>query len=66
MALKRRTVQQMAYADAPMVQKLRIKVSPEIAQSVSCMNIPELEWSTMHETALRVSGNWESLDFLFS
>jgi methylmalonyl-CoA/ethylmalonyl-CoA epimerase len=51
---------------APMVQKLRIKVSPEIAGSVSCMNIPELEWSTKHATAVQVSGKWESLDFLFS
>lgn len=49
---------------APMVQMLRVKVSHEIASSVSNMGIPELEWTTADETAIQLSGSWKSLEFL--
>jgi methylmalonyl-CoA/ethylmalonyl-CoA epimerase len=48
----------------PVVERLRLKVSHEIATTVSNMAIPELEWTTTDETAIQISGSWKSLEFL--
>lgn len=45
---------------APVVEKLRVKTTADIESAVSCLNIPELQWSATEETALQVSGVWKS------
>jgi hypothetical protein len=46
---------------APVVERIRIRVSPEVAANLSCLGIPELAWTTTEETAIQVGGKWRQV-----
>lgn len=50
---------------APVVENVRIHLSPEVAAKLSCLGIPELTWTTTEETAMQVGGQWHHVaDFV--
>ena len=46
---------------APVVERVRVKVAPDIAARLSCLGIPELDWTTTEETAVQVNGAWHQV-----
>jgi hypothetical protein len=46
---------------APVVQRLRVRSTHELVNTISCMNIHELSWSVDEETSIMVSGEWKSI-----
>jgi hypothetical protein len=46
---------------APVVERVRIRVSPEVAANLSCLGIPELAWTTTEESAIQVGGKWHQV-----
>ncbi|NBW81610.1 hypothetical protein EBR21_07635 [bacterium] len=46
---------------APVVQRVRVRISHELLNTISCMNIHELTWSADEETSIMVSGEWKPI-----
>jgi hypothetical protein len=46
---------------APVVERVHIRVSPEVAANLSCLGIPELAWTTTEESAIQVGGKWRQV-----
>lgn len=46
---------------APVVQRVRVRATHELVNTISCMNIHELSWSADEETSIMVSGEWKSI-----
>lgn len=49
---------------APVVERVRVQVSSQIAEKLSCLDIPELLWSPNEATALLIGGKWISVNEL--
>jgi hypothetical protein len=43
------------------VERVRIRVSHDVAANLSCLGIPELAWTTTEETAIQVGGKWRQV-----
>jgi len=49
---------------APVVERVRVQVSSQSAEKLSCLDIPELYWSLNEATALLIGSKWISVDEL--
>ena len=49
---------------APVVERVRVQVTSQIAEKLSCLDIPELLWSPNEATALLIGGKWISVNGL--